>query len=127
MRVVAGDAAEPASTRAEAAARVHLLDLADERDPRPGPTAGSKTDQNSMEAAARADSPRSRRSSSHNAPIAVQVALLADRLPERGLQVRGVDDRHVPAVDALRDVPTCSSPGPWHRSQPIAWPLKIGG
>ena len=20
-----------------------------------------------------------------------------------------------------------SSPGPWHRSQPIAWPRKIGG
>ena len=63
----------------------------------------------------------------HDALLADQVALLADGVAERGLQRGGVDDRHVPAVDDGRDVLTWSSPGPWHRSQPIAWPRKIGG
>ena len=39
----------------------------------------------------------------HDAPMAHQVALLADRISERGLQLGGVDDRHVPAIDDGRD------------------------
>ena len=36
-----------------------------------------------------------------DALVADQVALLADGVPKRGLQTRGVDDRHVPAADEL--------------------------
>jgi hypothetical protein len=33
-----------------------------------------------------------------DASLTVEVALLTDRVPERGLQVRGIDDGHVPAA-----------------------------
>src|SRR5205823_1229018 len=93
-------APQPAATAAEATAFVHLLDLADEtvlgraRRPlehRPGPMErqpGSKILGTTVQL--------------HDAPLADQVTLLADGIPERWLQRGGVDDREVPAVDDRR-------------------------
>jgi hypothetical protein len=94
MGIVAGDAPEPAAAGAETEALSQLFELADNTvlgrascpfQDRPEfmkrqsrtvvliPTVGAK-----------------------DAPITVQVALLANGIPQRRFQKNGVDDRHVP-------------------------------
>ena len=97
MRIVAGDATEPAVTGAEATALVHLLDLADEPirrrarrllEHRPDPIKGQSGPEILIATV-----------ELHHALVAQQMTLLADAIPERGLQRSGVDDRQIPAVD----------------------------
>ena len=62
---------------------------------------------------------------SNHPRLPLKVALLADRLSKHRLEMLRIDDR---VVDSLRRAGcfTCNSPGPWQRSQPIAWPVKMG-
>ena len=97
MRIVAGDAAEPAVAVAEATAVVHLLDLADE--PIFGRVLGPL--EHRPDAIERYPGPKIviLAIELHNALVAHQVALLADRFSQRGLECGRVDDCHVTAVN----------------------------
>ena len=109
MRIVAGCASQRALARAEAAALVHLLDLANEtlfgR-----PVGGVEHGPELME--------RQTRPvilvpavASQDPLMAAQVTLLANRIPQRGLEGIRVDDRHVLAVDLYR-TPNVQLPRP---------------
>ncbi len=96
MRIVAGDTPKAASTRAEATALVHLLDMVDEPILRiPG---GREHDPELMER-----QPRPKvlipAIQSLDPLETAQVTLLADRITQRGLEGSRVDDRDVAAVD----------------------------
>ena len=99
MGIVAGDAPESALARFEATALVHLLELADE-------TVFGRARwllQHGPEAMEWQTRPKVLipAAGPQDTPLAVQVALLADGVPERGLQRGGIHDRQVPAVDRL--------------------------
>ena len=100
MRIVAGCASQRALARAEAAALVHLLDLANE------PLLGRPADcvEHGPELMERQTRPviLVPAVESQNPLMAVQVTLLANRIPQRGLEGIRVDDRHVLAVDLCR-------------------------
>src|SRR5262249_51548978 len=96
VRIVAGDAAEPACAGAEATALVHLLDLADEAVLVPARGAL----EHRPDAMERQPGPEIvvPAVELHDALLAQQVALLADGVAARGLQRGGVDDRLLPLV-----------------------------
>src|SRR5439155_21504580 len=97
MRIVAGNASESPPTRAEAAAFVHLLDLADETVlGRAGGPLEHRPEPMERQPGSKILSPTVQ---PHDAPLADQVALLADGISERGLQRGGIDDREIPAAD----------------------------
>ena len=118
MRVVAGRAAEGAAAGGVAAAVVHLLDLADG----PGAARRPRLDEDRDELVER--EPRAEVSllvaGPEEAVGPLEVALLADRIPECGGQVAGIHDRRVEAALADAGPAKCMGrPGLWHLSQPI--------
>ena len=98
VRVVARHAAETALARAEAPAGFHLLDLPHELLPLAG--RGAVVDEKLGQGQARAiiDGVAAQ---AVDAPIADQVALLADVSAEDGVEVPWVDDRQVTAARRL--------------------------
>jgi hypothetical protein len=95
MWIVAGNTPEPAFAGAEAAAFVQLLELADD-----AVLGGAGCPlQNRPEPVERQSRPIILIAAvgPKDAPIAVQVALLANGIPKRWFQMNRVDDRQVPA------------------------------
>ncbi|HEX3448986.1 MAG TPA: hypothetical protein VHS97_12070 [Isosphaeraceae bacterium] len=95
--IVARNAPEPTATGAKAIALVHLFKLADKT------VFGLVRRLNEHRPEAKKRQPGSivfiSPTNAHNPRITGQVALRTDVIPERGLQIGRIDDRHVLAVD----------------------------
>ena len=63
---------------------------------------------------------------SGEAEQALQMALLADRIRSAGAKLAGLTMVKSGSDDSPPRF-TCSAPGPWQRSHPMAWPSKTGG
>ncbi len=124
MGIVARDAAEAATALLITLAFAHLFDVSAKL---LASLVGTRKD--GQELAQRQSRSKIKRVSprAFDAVVAKEMALFADRIPQAGLQVPGIDDAEIAALDHLR-LGACNSPGPWQRSHPMArLPRAMGG